>query len=76
MGINVLSLFDGMSCGQQALERAGIKVDNYFLQMITQVGKGLFAKKDVAKGDTICLYTGKLIDSFDGITIQINIKKL
>jgi DNA (cytosine-5)-methyltransferase 3A len=28
--MNVLSLFDGMSCGQQALERAGIKVDNYF----------------------------------------------
>lgn len=30
MGINVLSLFDGMSCGRIALERAGIKVDNYF----------------------------------------------
>lgn len=30
MGINVLSLFDGMSCGQIALEKAGIKVDNYF----------------------------------------------
>ena len=30
MGINVLSLFDGMSCGQIALERAGIKVDKYF----------------------------------------------
>jgi DNA-cytosine methyltransferase len=28
--MNVLSLFDGMSCGQVALERAGIKVDNYF----------------------------------------------
>lgn len=28
-GINVLSLFDGMSCGQIALERAEIKVDNY-----------------------------------------------
>ena len=28
--MNVLSLFDGMSCGQQALERAGIKVDNYY----------------------------------------------
>jgi site-specific DNA-cytosine methylase len=27
---NVLSYFDGMSCGQIALERAGIKVDNYF----------------------------------------------
>lgn len=28
--MNVLSLFDGMSCGQQALERAGIKVDKYY----------------------------------------------
>jgi DNA (cytosine-5)-methyltransferase 3A len=30
INMNVLSLFDGMSCGQQALERIGIKVDNYF----------------------------------------------
>lgn len=30
MGINVLSLFDGMSCGRIALERAGIEVDNYY----------------------------------------------
>ena len=29
-GINVLSLFDGMSCGRVALERAGIKVNNYY----------------------------------------------
>lgn len=28
--MNVLSLFDGISCGQIALDRAGIKVDNYF----------------------------------------------
>jgi DNA (cytosine-5)-methyltransferase 3A len=28
--MNVLSLFDGMSCGQIALDRAGIDVDNYF----------------------------------------------
>lgn len=28
--MNVLSLFDGMSCGQIALERAGITVDRYF----------------------------------------------
>lgn len=29
-GINVLSLFDGISCGRVALERAGVKVNNYF----------------------------------------------
>lgn len=27
--MNVLSLFDGISCGMVALERAGIKVDRY-----------------------------------------------
>jgi len=32
--MNVLSLFDGMSCGQQALERASIKVDNYYASEI------------------------------------------
>ncbi len=33
-GINVLSLFDGMSCGQIALEQEGIKVNNYFASEI------------------------------------------
>jgi len=28
--MNVLSVFDGMSCGRIALERAGIKVNNYY----------------------------------------------
>jgi DNA (cytosine-5)-methyltransferase 3A len=32
--MKVLSLFDGMSCGQQALERQGIKVDEYFASEI------------------------------------------
>lgn len=32
--MNVLSLFDGISCGMVALERAGIKVDNYYASEI------------------------------------------
>lgn len=32
--MNVLSLFDGISCGRVALERAGIEVDNYFASEI------------------------------------------
>ena len=32
--INVLSLFDGISCGQIALERAGIEIENYFASEI------------------------------------------
>ena len=30
IAMNVLSLFDGMSCGQLALQRAGIQVENYY----------------------------------------------
>ena len=33
-GINVLSLFDGMSCGQIALDNLGVKVNNYFASEI------------------------------------------
>ena len=33
-GINVLSLFDGLSCGQIALNRVGIEYDNYFASEI------------------------------------------
>ena len=32
--MNVLSLFDGMSCGRIALDQLGIKVDNYFASEI------------------------------------------
>lgn len=35
-GINVLSLFDGISCGKVALERADIKVDKYFASEIDE----------------------------------------
>lgn len=33
-GINVLSLFDGMSCGQIALNRLGIKISKYYASEI------------------------------------------
>ncbi len=32
--MNILSLFDGMSCGQIALNRAGIKYDKYYASEI------------------------------------------
>ena len=34
--MNVLSLFDGISCGMVALERAGIKVDRYYASEIDE----------------------------------------
>ena len=36
--MNVLSLFDGMSCGQIALQKAGIKYDKYFASEIKPLG--------------------------------------
>lgn len=33
-GITVLSLFDGISCGRQALKELGIKIDNYYASEI------------------------------------------
>ena len=58
-GINVLSLFDGMSCGQIALQKLGIKVKNYFASEIDkyaiQVTKSNFPETihigDVTKVD-------------------------
>lgn len=34
--MNVLSLFDGISCGQVALNRSGFKIDNYFASEIDE----------------------------------------
>ena len=34
MGLKVLSLFDGMSCGQLALQKLGIEVDTYYASEI------------------------------------------
>ena len=43
--MNVLSLFDGMACGRLALEKAGIKVDNYFASEIDKYAMTI-AKKN------------------------------
>ena len=32
--MNVLSLFDGISCGRVALEKVGIRVDKYYASEI------------------------------------------
>ena len=34
--MDVLSLFDGISCGMVAAERAGLKIDNYYAYEIDQ----------------------------------------
>jgi DNA-cytosine methyltransferase len=58
-GINVLSLFDGLSCGNIALERAGIKVNKYFaseidkwaIQIANKNYPGIIQLGDVTKFD-------------------------
>lgn len=42
--INVLSLFDGMSCGQIALNKLGIKYDNYYASEIDKFAIGVTKK--------------------------------
>ena len=34
--MNVLSLFDGMSCGQIALNKLGFKINNYYASEIDE----------------------------------------
>ena len=61
--MNVLSLFDGMSCGQIALNKAGIKYDNYYASEIDEYAMQITKKNfpntvyvgDVTKLDTSTL---------------------
>ena len=50
--MNVLSLFDGMSCGQLALKRAGIHVDNYYA---SEIDKYAIKVTKANFPNTICL---------------------
>lgn len=57
--MNVLSLFDGISCGKVALERAGIRIDKYVAYEIDksaiQISKknhpDIIQRGDVTKAD-------------------------
>ena len=65
--MNVLSLFDGISCGRVALERAGIKVDKYYSCEIKE--DGLKVSKDnwpdiIQLGDVTKL-KGKMLPKID-----------
>ena len=55
--MNVLSLFDGVSCGRIALDRAGIKVDNYYASEIDRYAIQI-AKKNYP--DTV--HIGSVVD--------------
>lgn len=62
-GITVLSLFDGISCGQIALERSGIKVDKYYASEIDKYAIKITAKNypnTVQLGDVSCINANDL----------------
>lgn len=59
--MNVLSLFDGMSCGQIALNRAGVKYDKYFASEVDKyaikVAQANYPKT-IHIGDVTKIYRG------------------
>jgi len=62
--MNILSLFDGISCGRLALERAGIKVDSYFASEIDKYAIQI-AKKNYP--DTIHIWSVTEVQYNNGI---------
>lgn len=61
--MNVLSLFDGISCGQAALERADIKVDKYYASEIDKYAIQIAQKNypgTIQIGDVTKIQGGKL----------------
>lgn len=67
--MNVLSLFDGMSCGRLALERAGIEVDNYFSSEIDkyaiQVANNNYPQDEKNRLGDICNISAKDLPIID-----------
>jgi DNA (cytosine-5)-methyltransferase 3A len=66
-GINVLSLFDGMSCGQQALDRLGIKVNKYYAAEIDKYAMQITQKNypDTIQVGDVCGVVAKDLPKVD-----------
>lgn len=68
-GINVLSLFDGMSCGRVALERAEIKVNNYYSSEIDkyaiQIANKNYPQDEVTRLGDVLKVSGKSLPQID-----------
>jgi len=65
--VNVLSLFDGMSCGQLALQRAGFEVDRYMACEIDKYGMQVTRKNfpnTIQMGD-VCALKGENLPPID-----------
>ena len=62
--LNVLSLFDGISCGRVALERAGIVVDGYYSSEIDPYAIKIseYNYSDIIRLGDVCNINSKIID--------------
>jgi DNA (cytosine-5)-methyltransferase 3A len=65
-GINVLSLFDGISCAKLALEKAGIKINKYYSSEIDK--SALAIQNHHYSGDTDFIQLGD-VKNVDGISL-------
>jgi len=66
--MNVLSLFDGMSCGQLALKRANVSVDNYFACEIDKYAMQIANKNfpnTIQLGDVSEVIVPNIVDQAD-----------
>jgi site-specific DNA-cytosine methylase len=85
--MNVLSLFDGMSCGQIALDKLGIKIDKYFSSEIDkyaieitqknypktiQLGSVEFVTKEMINNKIDLLIGGSPCQGFSSAGKQLN----
>ena len=71
--MNVLSLFDGISCGRVALERAGIKVDKYYASEIDKYAIQVTQKNypDTYQLGDITKITNEMLDGLEKIDLII-----
>lgn len=76
-GLNVISLFDGMSCGMLALQAAGIKVQNYLAAEIDKhpmaVAKHNWGNAITHVGDVLnvmAIITSRSVHTFNKTYLQ------
>jgi len=73
MGIRVLSLFDGISCGMVALEKAGFEVEKYYCSEIEPNSEKISKKNypDLVRLGDITKITEEMLDNLGVIDVVI-----
>ena len=71
--MNVLSLFDGISCGRLALARAGVRVNKYYASEISKSAIEISKKNypDIIQLGDITKITNEMLDELEPIDIII-----